>query len=67
MTYTADADGKNTLMDYGAAYVHFYETFSFSGLSIGVSGRDLSIAINFDITKYGDYEWKKTYPQRSYI
>lgn len=67
MTYTADADGKNTLMDYGAAYVHFYETFSFSGLSIGVSGRDLSIAINFDITKHGDYEWKKTYPQRSYI
>lgn len=36
MTYTASADGKNTLMDYGAAYVHFREMLSVTGLNIGV-------------------------------
>jgi len=67
MTYTADADGKNTLMDYGAAYVHFYDRFNVSGLSIGVSGSGANIGISFNITKNGDFEWKKVYPQRSYI
>jgi len=67
MTYTADADGKNTLMDYGAAYVHFRETFSVSGVSIGVSGSGASIGLSFSITKKGDFEWKKIYPQSSYI
>lgn len=67
MTYTADADGKNTLMDYGAAYVHFYEMFSVSGLSIGVSGSGASIGISFSITKNGDFEWKKIYPRDTYI
>ena len=67
MTYTADAGGKNTLMDYGAAYVHFYDRFNVSGLSIGVSGSGANIGISFNITKNGDFEWKKVYPQRSYI
>ena len=67
MTYSADADGKNTLMDYGAAYVHFYETFSVTGLSIGVSGSGASIGISFSVTKDGDVEWKNVYPRSTYI
>lgn len=67
MTYTAQADGKNTLMDYGAAYVHFKETFSLTGVSIGVSGTGASIGISFSWSKSADLEWKNVYPQSSYI
>lgn len=67
MTYSARADGKNTLMDYGAAYAHFYDMFTITGLSIGVSGTDASIGISFTITKNGDIEWKNVYPRSTYI
>lgn len=71
MTYTADADGKNTLMDYGAAYAHFKVSISSVGLSIGVSGKNASIGISFnidaDIENIGEIEWKKIYPRSTYI
>ena len=67
MTYTAAADGKNTLMDYGAAYAHYYESTSV-GLSIGVSGSGASIGVSFSINNANaNIEWKKIYPQSSYI
>ena len=71
MTYTAYADGKNTLMDYGAAYVHFKEEIPSVGLSIGVSGKDSSIGISFSIdaggNNKGEIEWKKILPRSTYI
>lgn len=71
MTYTADADGKNTLMDYGAAYAHFKGTIPSVGLSIGVSGKNANIGISFNIDAdgkdHGEIEWKKILPRSTYI
>ena len=67
MTYTAAADGKNTLMDYGAVYAHFKETFSPTGVSVGVSGTGASIGISITNNYAHDIEWKHIYPQSSYI
>lgn len=67
MTYTAAADGKNTLMDYGACYAHFKTTFTSTGVSVGVSGSGPSIGISFSIKYSHDLEWKHIYPQSSYI
>lgn len=67
MTYTAAADGKNTLMDYGAVYAHFKTTFTPTGVSVGVSGSGPSIGISFTINYSHDLEWKHIYPQSSYI
>lgn len=71
MTYTADADGKNTLMDYGAAYAHFKGTIPSGGLSIGVSGKNANIGISFNIDadgkNHGEIEWKKILPRSTYI
>ena len=62
---------KNTLMDYGAAYVHFKSSIPTVGLSIGVSGKDSSIGISFSIDagneKKGEIEWNKIYPRSTYI
>ena len=66
-----DADGKNTLMDYGAAYAHFKGTIPSVGLSIGVSGKNANIGISFNIDadgkNHGEIEWKKILPRSTYI
>lgn len=67
MTYTAMADGKNTLIDYGAIYVHYKQTVASTGITIGASGTGASIGICFTIKGSHDIEWKNIYSRSSYV
>lgn len=66
MTYHALADGKVTVLDYGAAYIHHYQTISNIGISISV-GKEPSIGISFTPTNGGSKMWDKVYTRTSYI
>ncbi len=68
MTYNAVADGKVTVMDYGAAYIHHYSTFSGPGLSIGISqSGSVSLGFSFTPINKGAAMWDKTYTRTSYL
>lgn len=67
MTYNAIADGKVTVMDYGASYAHIKEGITGVSLSVGVSASGGSLGLSFSIGKKADMMWENTYTKTSYI
>lgn len=66
MTYEAVCVGESPIVDYGAAYAHFYQSIGTSvGLSISSTGP--SAGISFTLTNTGSLEYRNVLTRYSYI
>ena len=65
MTYNAIADGKNTIIDYGAAYAHNITTVT--SFSLGLSyGSSVGVGISFSFGNLSSNMWKNVYTRTTY-
>lgn len=68
MTYNGVATGEVSIMDYGAAYVHNYQTIAVSsfGLTIGLDSTP-SIGISFTVANNYEIMWSAINTRKSYV
>ena len=65
MMYNAIADGKNTIIDYGAAYAHNITTVT--SFSLGLSyGSSVGVGISFSFGNLSSNMWKNVYTRTTY-